>query len=299
MFDKDNVVYVNGKILNDNGVEISDAGGYTKMYIEVDNNKNYYISGLPSRGAKRIYYFDENKNFISRSTPYTATNFSFILPTNCKFIDIQYSQVGNDFNTYMLTEGTQELPYVPYGTNWIYTEVSNGSDTNYYTIPLNGNEIVGIGDYKDELIVDKNGHCWLNKKTGKVVLDGSEGYTIASSTTARIAFEISVNDIISYTNSNDNPNLISNRYIPVSYSATWKIGNISRWINRHSLVFVMNPNMTITQFKEWLSTHNTDVYYVLETSQLIDLNYTVDISLYKPISNVSNSDNMFMVLKYY
>ena len=52
--------------------------------------------------------------------------------------------------------------------------------------------------------------------------------------------------------------------------------------------------MTPNDFETWLSTHNTDVYYVLITPQLIDLNYTVDLTLYEGTNNVTNSEDMDM-----
>ena len=138
-----------------------------------------------------------------------------------------------DYTNLMLVEGENNYPYVPYGTNWIYTAISNGTDTNYYTIPLNNNEIAGIGDYKDELIVDKNGKCWLNKKTAKI--DSYSGETITT-----------------------------------NYMST--TGGLDT---------------------------GATVYYVLDTPQLIDLNYTVDIELFEGVNNISNSEDMDMTLKYY
>lgn len=40
------------------------------------------------------------------------------------------------------------------------------------------------------------------------------------------------------------------------------------------------------------------IYYVTP-SQLIDLNYTVDLKLFKGVNNISNSEDMMMTLKYY
>lgn len=111
--------------------------------------------------------------------------------------------------------------------------ISNGTNTRNYTIPLGDNEIVGKGINLDELIIDKNGHCWLNKKFNKI--DSYNGETITTD--------------------------------------------------------------------YWSTTGGLDtgatVYYVLDTPQLIDLDYVSDIRLYIGTNNINNSDEMTMELEYY
>ena len=113
-FNKNNIVYINNKILNDSGVEISDStGGYTKMYIQIKANTEYTISGLSNIGGKRIYYFDENKMFISRSTSYSQiSTITFTTPSNAKYIDIQYYINGNDFNNWQIEQGSSATEYI-------------------------------------------------------------------------------------------------------------------------------------------------------------------------------------------
>lgn len=113
LFDKNNVIYKNKKILNDSGVEINDeTGGYTQMYISVKSNVDYTISGLSSSGGKRIYFFDKNKNFISRTSSSTGTSKTFTTPNSCRYIDIQYYISGNDFNNWQLEQGSTATSYV-------------------------------------------------------------------------------------------------------------------------------------------------------------------------------------------
>lgn len=199
----------------------------------------------------------------------------------------------------MIIEGTEEKPYVPYGTNWIYTEITNGTDTNYYTIPLGNNEIAGIGDYKDELIVDSNGHCWLNKKIGKIILDGSENWFLSNNN----RFFAYRSNIFPLTNNPDKIlSTLSNYYIPTSYNniynATVDYGY--GFGSSEGRIDIRNKDITVlADFKTWLSTHNTEVLYPLETPDPIDLNYDVDIRLFKGNNTITNSDDMTMVLKYY
>jgi len=194
----------------------------------------------------------------------------------------------------MLIEGTNtSLPYVPYGTNWVYTKITNGTDTNYYTIPLNDNEICGIGDYKDELIIDKNGHCWLNKKTGKIIFDGSESGWVKSSNINVDRYVINTNLYLTNINSLCN-------YFSYGSITNYTVG---KWNNNVSVQMIFNfanyGTTTLEDWKTWLSSHNLELLQPLVTPELIDLNYTVDMTLFEGVNNISNSDDMDMILKYY
>lgn len=153
-FNKNNIVYINNKILNDSGVEISDStGGYTKMYIQIKANTEYTISGLSNMGEKRIYYFDENKMFISRSTSYSqVSTITFTTPSNAKYIDIQYYINGNDFNNWQIEQGSSATEYIEHQEqNYPISLISdnlfnkNVGFTNNY-IDNSGNLIVALNN---------------------------------------------------------------------------------------------------------------------------------------------------------
>ena len=272
-------------------------------FIEVKPNQKYTF--INNEGLLiRFYQYDTSKNFISPRIESAISNKEFTITTGATTKYLKWTIYNTNSITLtktivenydlQITESNGKLPYVPYGTNWIYTKVSNGTDTNYYTIPLNGNEIAGIGDYKDELIVDSKGKCWLNKKIGKAILDGSENWTDRPNYTYgdRFVFESTIIPM-------QIVNGFSNYFITTNYLSV----NYPRLILNNGQQIVINfsdkGTTTLSQFKTWLSTHNTDVYYVLATEQLIDLNYTTDIRLFKGVNNITNSDDMTMVLKYY
>ena len=133
---------------------------------------------------------------------------------------------------------------------------------------------------------------WVKREyIGKVILDGSESYSIASSSSTRIAYETNIADIISYTNPSDVPDLISNRFTSVSYNASWKIGNISRWTNRYSLVLIVDPSIsTISDFKTWLSQNNVIVWY--QKSEYTDIPIT-DTTLISQLNDIYNNAHSY------
>lgn len=200
-----------------------------------------------------------------------------------------------------LTRGGEQLPYMAYGTNnYIIANISGGNNSKDIYIYLNNNEIAGIGDYKDELIVDKNGHCWLNKKVGKVVLDGSEDWAYSSSN-----YTLNTDVTFNYLKTEE-ITTICNYYKSVVNSsggqdAYTKGNNTISLLYTSDLkrIYIRDDSITnANDFKTWLNTHNIDVYYVLATPELIDLNYNVDLTLYEGTNTITNSENMDMEITY-
>lgn len=411
LFDKAN--YTSGKWIGQSGSISNDSNFGYSDYIEIKSSTSYFLSGLANGGGTHpgFCFYDTTYTYISGEENNGRTSILITTPLNAKYIRFSFKKV--DLDTIQLVEGTEELPYVPYGTNWIYKKITgknlfngiyyqtytaggspysyksssvtrsavievepnktysiskeltdrfriseyseypvvdisnalnyiypnnNDSTLNYtltttnqthylviqisnssqenaklqvelnnqvttyesykesiITIPLNNNEIAGIGDYKDELIVDKNGKCWLNKKTGKVVLDGSENWEIGSS-----GFFLHPNTGI-FTNRKTTSYLgFCNNFIFNKNSTTWTNKNYCGFSSTN--VFWVRDDgeiaTTIADWKNWLTTHNTEVYYPLASSQLIDLNYTVDLTLFEGVNNISNSEDMDMEIKY-
>lgn len=191
--------------------------------------------------------------------------------------------------------------YIKDGNNYVDVTIEDGnSNSNVVSIPLNGNFIAGIGDYKDTLMVDENGKCYLNKKITKLVLDGSEtewGASLVRPNTS--AYNLDKNIGYKATTGNST-NALVNYFKGIANG--YNIDEECFWFNSSGYLRIRINNSiasTVSELKAWLSTHNTDVYYVLEQEELIDLNYTVDLKLFKGENNISNSEDMMMTLKYY
>lgn len=285
--------------------EIIDFAGTaaSEEYISVEPNKIYILSASRNVQVLRVSEYASDKSHIKRVQSSSNVNyFTFTVSSNCYFIRISFSYDGSEMTqekinnvNFMLNEGAENLPYVPYGTNWVYTTISDGTNTKIISLPLNDNEIVGLDSYKDELIIDKNGKCWLNKKTGKVVLNGSETWNYQYAN----GYNTDIENLKQTTGNNDQPYVICDYYTKGSANTVYQNNyGISQRPN-YSAIIIKNKDMAnATALKTWLSTHNTEIYYVLITPQLIDLNYTVDTTLFKDINNISNSDGMDIELIY-
>lgn len=136
----------------------------------------------------------------------------------------------------------------------------------YYDINL-----CNISDYKDR-IYSQNGEFYLEKKNGKVVLGGSENWNTAITRTSynKVAKQFSLNNAI--LNQGSSSNITKSTHFG-SESADNIFSNSATGINcmgisssgylRVGLDLTVFPNDN--SFKSWLSTHNTEVEYVLAT----------------------------------
>lgn len=108
----------NGTILDDNGNPTSAGSHYTTNFTAAKPETTYYLSGTFRSGVSnnRIYFYDENKSWISRSAQIDTTSVRiFTTPANCKFIQIQASNDVRSTVDWNISEGTTPPnEYQPY-----------------------------------------------------------------------------------------------------------------------------------------------------------------------------------------
>ena len=283
LFDKDDVVngYLNhnGEVVNNNSFRVSD-------YIKLNGNE-LTISGN-SGSNEDICFYNNNKEFLSYQSTGTSIIKTFTIPNNAEYVRITVKLTSLD--NYQVELNSTATSYEPYKETIV-------------PLPLNNNIIAGIGTYLDEYIVDKNGHCWLNRLTGKVVLDGSESWQTNYSGATTYRYVLPVSDSI--TTTNQSTQIFANSNYFIGSSAINAIQNeaikdmIAIISSNRLIITTINRNLfNLNNFKLWLSTHNTEVYYALAEPELIDLNTTVDLKLFKGINNISNSEDGNIVLQY-
>lgn len=136
-----------------------------------------------------------------------------------------------DLDTFMISEGTEDYPYQPYGDGEVNITINNGNANRTIDVNLKGNEIVGKGSNFDELIITR-GICSIKK-----VFDKIESYNGETITT----------DYISTTGGLDT---------------------------------------------------GATIYYVKSAPSIIDLEQTVDMTLYEDNNTITNSESMNQNIKY-
>lgn len=258
LFDKNNFTYVDKKRLDDNGNVVNDNdSSYSTTLIKVQPSTTYTIQGTQSISGKttRVYYYDENRTFLSRSSSYSTDSYSFTTPSNCYYIALQLrNSTYIDLDIIQIELGSTTTTYTAH-------------QEQTYTISVQ-QPMRSIGDIRDEFI-QVNGEWKERHNILSVIFDGTEtDWTIdsASNTNRTIFRSPSIATMNNYPSTSTLPDLLSNYFIRNTQAATWVVGNITRRMYGNNNVYLtVEPNMTVAQFKEWLSTHNTEVLYVPES----------------------------------
>ena len=148
-------------ILDDNGDPTgATTSHYTKNFTAVEPETAYYLSGTIYIGqsSHRIYYYDANKNWISRSPLLGYYDGNFTTPVNCKYVRFQIIVDLESTSDWMLNLGSTPLPYEPYG----------------YKIP-----ITSAGQTQNVYL----GQAQTTRRVKKLVLTGEEGWEMSATTT--------------------------------------------------------------------------------------------------------------------
>lgn len=198
---------------------------------------------------------------------------------------IQFYKSGTGFANFenaQLEEGSTATDYEPYQSNTL-------------TIDLQGNELCSLPNgTKDELVIE-NGIAIITKRVGKVVLDGSENWISHSYGTN----SYSLRDVLTFNFDYTQIQLISNYFKGVS-NADRAIGdNITYTISSREFVIRNTTFTSLSDFKTWLSTHNVEVLYELAEPETINLGTVEMPHTYEGVSNITNSADTEMVVKYY
>lgn len=185
----------------------------------------------------------------------------------------------------MIVDGTYTTSNMPtyeaYKENTTLIDMGiyeNGNLTGYY-------ELCKIGDYKDTLSIDNNGNCVINKNIEKIVFNGSESWTRNSSTGYERYYSAKITDALSVAT---RTNCMSNYF---NFQASGNSVGTCFLSNGRAYLY---PNTTITtasDFQTWLSTHNTEVYYPLATTETINLANTT-IQLFEGINHITFVDTL-------
>lgn len=281
LFDKANVGIFNGYITS-TGV-INTSGPDKTIYVPCKPNTTYTISKMIQQPTSTNRF----RLGTSSEIPIHGTVLSdFINKSNGTTDIFQTITTGNNANylcafVYTSSSATTTLDEM---LDSIKIYESN-NPTPYY-------ELCKIGDYKDTLSIDSSGNVVVNKNVGKVVLNGSESWSSNNGNNASVKITTidgykRVEENISY--SNYFTSKVNSGYGQVGLYQVCFRYNVNDNVNQ--LYIGMPTTMTNAEFKTWLSTHNTDVYYVLATPETINLSNT-KIPLFEGINHVTFVDDL-------
>ena len=265
----------------------------TEKYTSVLPNTTYTFNIYQIEQQIVIFYYNDT-NFLNFDYLNNVSQITFTTPNNCTNIRARV-QTTNTINNIQLEEGTTATTYEPYKETIV-------------PLPLNGNEIAGKGNYLDEYIVDKNGHCWLEKNYLKYIFTGNETIQKASSTLNNIFQYLGLNaTILTPPNNNSKIGMLSNCFIENDVNSFYNSNLINIGVTKSGTINIgigLESGIdTVEKFKDYLQIlyqNGTplELWYPLATPQPIDLNTTVDLKLFKGVNNITNSEDGNMRIRY-
>ena len=271
-------------ITNDNGVlkfhgtnndVISQQFSYYAQHLKQGTyHFSISLSGTISQSVSFIIYGRKNTGSAITLLNYDGRSndgASFTISEDYAYMYLWiYIANGTVFNNYVVK------PQLERGS--VGTEFKPFANKNYvYSLD---NPLRSIGDIKDKLYI-KNGMLYVDRKIGKVVLNGSESNWNYESAYSRFLLPIA-----GCSTETVRKEMRSNYFKPIS--ATHEDGS---GFTYGGTVFLYNYAYNTTSgFKTWLSTHNTEVNFILQTPYTEELG-NVDIpSTYKGITYIETTD---------
>ena len=273
---------LDGYAFDNSANKIISSSTYELYYIPIKAGETYISSSELGTSSGNIAYAYCNE-FPQLNTPVVSRTTSaisilnggtFTAPSEVKYLLIRITKSSQTLNNWQIEKGSTATTYEPH-------------QEQSYVFYLENLELCKIGDYQDYIY--KSNNTWYKYKAiDKVVLDGSEddnSFYIFSGVSSGNSIYISTNLV---DNLVKNETALSNYFIYKNVYAVDSDEGFTISTSTPKLRFRINKTKasTISEFKNWLSTHNTTVYYVLETPTSIEI---TDLDLIEQLNSLENA----------
>ena len=270
LYDKDNINLIDGYYVGTSGTIV--LGTNNKFnWVQLEPNKTYTLSQpIKSNVTVRIALFNTEPipdstgmiigTFIE-TTPiiqtFTTTSTSYYLGwVYCNTANLNNHTQQEMLDSIMLNEGSTALPYEPYNSA---------------------------------------GKWLLHKEIGKVNLSSSRNWSYSAVTQGSL---FRTNNTISNEKKDNTYAIFSNYYKGIAAAELANRQNYQTYLNSNNniLDIIDNRYTNVDDFKTWLSTHNTEVYYVLAistTTEITDTELLAQLTLLSNATTYDETTNIF------
>lgn len=320
IFNKNKTERQNGasKTVLETGVRatVKTAGQYRYFIIKLGGSE---LLGKTITWSRTITPSGENKGQISlyfgNENSIAVKNIGGSTASGVKSTYIPNTFPDNTNSVYVLlyanSNGTGNVgDYVDYTDLMFVISDSIGEYEDYQestlNIDLQGNELCSLPiNVKDELIIE-NGRAKIIKNVGKYDITGNEAWALRNTTSNNIStyslakpfqYKYLQPAISNYAMCNNFNVGLSVEGVAVMYHPQYYLDKVilclygNRTISDNILYINIGIN-TLTEFKTWLSTHNTIVYYQLATPAEIDLGEVDTLSTFEGANNLLIDTNL-------
>lgn len=244
------------------------------------SSSQYSSSNPPNRlsiignGVFSSSSLNENGTYYQNRIANSILKYVFFYPRN---INIE------EYFDVMLTEGSSLLDYEPYQ-----------SSSSLFTL---NQPLRSLPNGVKDIAYIKNNILYVDRKVGSIVLDGSERWYMDKELTNTVRFYTS--EILTNKAKQAHP-ILSNYFITAT-----SVNNINNDDNESA--YVLNTTQpairinksianTLTTFKNWLSTHNTQVDYELAEPYTEKIGEVEIPSTFKGVNNITTTDELEPVM---
>lgn len=167
IFDKDTTT--DGKYIGEDGSIQAEATVMCSDYIEIETNKDYYISGRTNWQSIGIY--DASKTFLNRIVTTQANGIFNITNSNCKYIRVNALIIDKD--TLKIEKGSIKTPYSKYCQGSVKVTKCN---KNILKNTAASGKLNGVNRTVKEdgsVIINGTSTAWANLTVGTIQGDGN------------------------------------------------------------------------------------------------------------------------------
>ena len=259
---------------------IKDISNYVGKTVRFKTNFSASASNTPQYTIG-ICDSDGNNRTSKANSTTSGNTISFTIPslsgTQTYLYVLLYANSGGtlnsndyvDFTNMILTIDNEDMTYIPY-------------QSQTYPINLGTIELCKIGDYQDYIYKD-NGKWYKHSEIGKVVLNGSEENLSYSSTANRLQMPFNLQT--------QNWGALALTLCDHFTRGDTETVDGSFNITRTTLFFKNNNLTSLNDWKTWLGSNNTSVYYVLATPTNTEITDTTLISQLEELTKLDTHNN--------
>jgi hypothetical protein len=283
---------------------------FSPYFTPIELNKiNTYQDSIKKSTGKNLLNSSQESYTLSANENYSQAIGEIYLEANTKYYisyDVNNDSTSNTRSTMYLQIGTGTRIYQDSGTNknltkgrkvWEYTPTQSAIYNVGYWLHTSNVEVT-ISNYmvskSSDTSYEPYGKVWyIEKNIGKVVLDGSETQWARWFSTPGV---YSCSNLIQTISSNETINCISN-YYSNTYNRAYVRNHLdtidNNIVTTGGELIIANKNYTaLSDFKTWLSTHNTTVYTILATPEYTEITNTELIEDLESIELLKGENNI-------
>lgn len=284
------------------------------MLPQIDNqmNNDTQTIELPSKTYKLNLNVDETVTKINGYAEKECTTKNSFLPQSVNGPIHNIIMKGN-IEQLGTPDISSKVPIIPVNGNiTIVLKDNDNTESQSLSVNLGSIALFKINDYSDYIYYDEDTNKWyFYKIINKIILNGSENWSLISNDDNLNHFRFTLSSSIRAINNATTRNARSDYFRPMSTNNITDVSGIA--ITDTQVDLTIMTKTTVSDLKSWLSSHNTNAYYILRnpviteitnTTLINNLNTIMNSHTYKDktviqITNASNSTYPIITWQYY